>query len=241
MTSGAEDHCTKFETRHNLGRGDIAGDAAYEDMADRLIEDQFDRNARIGAGENCGERLLPLGCLGMKQFEVVLMGGPATVDIALVAVHQFLEGGVGAKRALRQRSARGREFRPPVPPGRPPPFPRRWSAESAAAIEVRPAPADHSLFRTEPSAVRGLRARSTFFQPSKYPLAIALLLRRPSVTLSLSTLRGQLVRSIPDAANGGIPRPRSLCLAQSAGGASVDLTHRFFARPAAVAFEATGF
>ena len=76
-------------------------------MADRLIEDQLDGHAGVGTGEDGGERLLAFGGLGMQNLEVMPMGRPSPIDVALVAVHQLLEGLVGRERALSQGVARG--------------------------------------------------------------------------------------------------------------------------------------
>ena len=65
-------------------------------MADGLVEQQFDRYPGIGTGEHRGERLLPLGGLFMKQFEVMLVRGAAALGIPLIAVHQLFKGSVWA-------------------------------------------------------------------------------------------------------------------------------------------------
>jgi len=103
---GPEHRRAVFETRGDFRRRHVAGNAADKDVADGLIEHQFDRHPGIGAGEHRGERLLPLGRLFMQQLEVMFMGGAAAVDVALIAVHQLLQRSFRRQRALRQRRAR---------------------------------------------------------------------------------------------------------------------------------------
>ena len=79
-------------------------------MADALVEDQLHRYPRIGAGQHGGEGLLLLGCLGLEDRQVLIEGLELAGDVALVAVHQCLERGIGRQCALGRcrRSARDR-------------------------------------------------------------------------------------------------------------------------------------
>ena len=56
----AEDGDGVFETRNDFRRDDIAGDAGDKDVADGLIKNEFDGNARVGTGEDGGKGLLLL-------------------------------------------------------------------------------------------------------------------------------------------------------------------------------------
>src|SRR5262249_1814321 len=77
---------------------EVPGDPTYEQIAAAGVERQFRRNARIGATENAGERVLAPGQRVALVPEVVPLGN--AVDIALVALHQALQ------RRLRRQDVR---------------------------------------------------------------------------------------------------------------------------------------
>ena len=60
-----------LETRDNLGRQDIAGNAGYKDLAYRLIENSFDWDTRIGARQDRREGLLLLRGLLSHDSQVL--------------------------------------------------------------------------------------------------------------------------------------------------------------------------
>src|SRR5262245_41938877 len=104
--SGPEDFCAVFEAGDNLRCCDVTGNPADEDVADGLIEHEFNRHTGIGTREDSGERLLLLGCLSMQHFKVVRMSRHLTGHVTLVAVHQFLYSGLRAERGLHEGSRR---------------------------------------------------------------------------------------------------------------------------------------
>jgi hypothetical protein len=75
----AEDGDSVFETRNDLRRNDIAGDTSDKDVADGLIENEFDGNARVGTGEYGGKRFLLLDGAFLENPEIVLDGGELIV------------------------------------------------------------------------------------------------------------------------------------------------------------------
>jgi hypothetical protein len=65
-------------------------------VSDGLVEDNLDGHARIGAGEDGGERLLLVDRMVAQDFQVPIEASEAAGNRALVAVEQRLEGFVGA-------------------------------------------------------------------------------------------------------------------------------------------------
>ena len=108
---GAEHGDAVFEAGNDLGRGDVAGDAHDEELADVLVEDELHRHPRVGAREHRRERLLLLGGLGLQDRQVFVERLQLAAEIALVAVHQRLQRRVGGQRALRHRRLRGHNGR----------------------------------------------------------------------------------------------------------------------------------
>jgi hypothetical protein len=87
--SDAEDRGSGFETGDNLGRRHVSGKPADEEVADSLIEHQFDRCAGIGTREHGGEGLLLLGRLSMQQLKVVFVSRHTASHVALIALDEF--------------------------------------------------------------------------------------------------------------------------------------------------------
>ena len=58
----SENGNTIFEAGNNLRCHNVAGHARHEDVANRLVKNQFDRDARIRTGEHCGKGFLLIHC-----------------------------------------------------------------------------------------------------------------------------------------------------------------------------------
>src|SRR6516225_11321481 len=87
-------HCHSiFETRDGFLDGEIAGVAADEHVAARGIEAEFRCDARVGAAQHRGKRILALG----ERFALVLEVVPPAdaFDVAGIALHQLVKGGAG--------------------------------------------------------------------------------------------------------------------------------------------------
>ncbi|HEX4171849.1 MAG TPA: hypothetical protein VHY82_05155 [Acetobacteraceae bacterium] len=83
-----------FKARNDLRASDVASDARHEHMADALVEDQFDRDARIRAGQHGGERLLLGDRVLSEDVQVFLKRTELLGHVTSVAVHQRLQRGV---------------------------------------------------------------------------------------------------------------------------------------------------
>ena len=72
MTSGAPRNLHGiFEAREAVIVEEIAGEAHDEDVAGPLIEQQFGRDAAVGAAEDRGDRILRVRALGTAEGEVL--------------------------------------------------------------------------------------------------------------------------------------------------------------------------
>jgi hypothetical protein len=90
-----EDGGAVFEAADDFRRHHVAGDTGYKDVSDGLVEDDFDRHARIGAGEDGGERLLFVDRVVTQNSQVLIEAGEVAGNRALVAGEEGLEGFVG--------------------------------------------------------------------------------------------------------------------------------------------------
>jgi hypothetical protein len=97
---GSEDSDAVFEATDDFRRRHIAGDTGDEDVSDGLVEDDLDRHARIGAGEDGGKRLLLIDSMVAQDFQVLVEAGEAPRRKALVAIEEGLEGFIGREIAL---------------------------------------------------------------------------------------------------------------------------------------------
>ena len=95
-----------FQTGDHLVAGEIPRDTADEQVAACGIEAIFRGNARIGAAENGGERILPFAERFALAAEIVPFG--IAFDVARVAFHQPLQRGIGRDDVFRLRRRLGR-------------------------------------------------------------------------------------------------------------------------------------
>src|SRR6266542_1001473 len=85
----AEHRGTVFEASDHLGSADVAGDPIDKDVADALVENEFDRHAGVGAGQHGGEWLLLGHSLLFQDDQILVERGEASTYEAGVAVHQL--------------------------------------------------------------------------------------------------------------------------------------------------------
>ena len=95
-----------FQACRHFVAGEIAGDAADENVAARGVEAIFGRDARVGAAEHSGVRILPCAQGFTLVLEVVTPAHP--FDIARIASHQPVERGIGRNDVFRFRRRGGR-------------------------------------------------------------------------------------------------------------------------------------
>src|SRR5579862_4158243 len=91
-----------FETRYDFRGDDISCNSRNKYMTDTLIEDEFNGDSRIRAGQYSGEWLLFFGRVLFKNREIMLVSGQAARGESFVAIHQFSQSRVRAKRTLRE-------------------------------------------------------------------------------------------------------------------------------------------
>ena len=118
-----QDRDRVLEAGNDVGIGDVAGDAAHEQVAAAGVECEFGRNPRVGAAEDAGKRVLA----PRQRFPFVLevMAFGHAVDITGIAFHQPLERGIrgdrvfGFRRGFRvfRKTAYGRRRRERGRPG----------------------------------------------------------------------------------------------------------------------------
>src|SRR5262249_27054747 len=87
--SGAQNRGSVFKTGDDLWGCHVARNAADEDVADSLIEHEFDRYTGIGAREHRSEWLLLLSGLSLQRLKIVRMSCCSASNVAPVTVHEF--------------------------------------------------------------------------------------------------------------------------------------------------------
>ena len=84
-----------FEAGNNLRCHNIASHSCDKDVANRLVENQFHRYARIRTGEHRGKGLLFIHRMLFQYGQVVLNRRELICGETLVACEQFLQSCIG--------------------------------------------------------------------------------------------------------------------------------------------------
>src|SRR5271157_4082132 len=79
-------------------------------MTDGLIENHLDWNTRIGTCQDRGVRLLLIERILLEDKDVLLMGVGTARNKARIAIHELLEGSVGAELTLSHDRTRRRKI-----------------------------------------------------------------------------------------------------------------------------------
>src|SRR5579863_1174543 len=102
-----------FQAADNFGSNEVARNSGNEDLADVLIEYQFDRNSRIGTRKDPRKRLLLAFGLPADRNQVLLLRGGLSSDESLVSFHQSGESRLSGNSRLRVSSGwRGESYSP---------------------------------------------------------------------------------------------------------------------------------
>lgn len=95
---GTGDFGGEFHGTELIITGDVAGDAAYEDITDPLVEYLLDGDARVQAGQDDGFWELAMGG-GLDAVRDIRIA-ESTCDEALVSLEEILEDRIGREPGL---------------------------------------------------------------------------------------------------------------------------------------------
>src|SRR5664279_6471079 len=84
----AQDSGAILQAADDLRRDDVARDAGDKDVANALVENKFDGDAGVGAGQDGSEWLLFVSRVLLEDGKIVVVRGELSRDKPLVALHQ---------------------------------------------------------------------------------------------------------------------------------------------------------
>jgi len=90
----------QFDTAHQGGRDDIAGDPNDEEIAQANVKNDLDRHTGIGTAQNDRKRRLAIEVLIEPGMALAGVGTPVTVDKSGIAFPQFIQCFRGADRLI---------------------------------------------------------------------------------------------------------------------------------------------